>query len=65
VPEVGCFVAGTQVATAGGSVRIDNIALGDRVLPDDATCHDGDQLLWMGGRPSSRNCESPTRWFHA
>ncbi len=34
VPRVGCFVAGTQVATAGGSVRIDNIALGDRVLPD-------------------------------
>ena len=35
----GCFVAGTLVATPSGQIAIEDVALGDRVLPDDASCH--------------------------
>ncbi len=42
---VGCFAGGTLVATTADSVPISDVALGSRLLPDDARCHYDDQQL--------------------
>jgi len=45
IPKIGCFVAGTLVATPDGAVPIEVVALGDAVLPDAPDCHAQDPDL--------------------